>query len=101
MNASSLWTGSHFLLTWSSFKHWKYDNNEGKELSNIELTTDVSIVNTVQCRYNVVNFFTNIHKRHLTAGPLGWSMGCLLPIQYVIDSLSQLLWFFYIISYSI
>ena len=33
--------------------------------------------NTVLCHYNVVNFHTNIHKRHPIAHPLGQGMGCL------------------------
>ena len=45
--------------------------------------------NTVRCRYNVVTFLTNIHKRHPIARPLGRGMGCLLWIQHVIDTLPQ------------
>ena len=33
---------------------------------------------TVRCRYNAVNFLTNIHKRHPIARPLGRGMGCIL-----------------------
>ena len=33
---------------------------------------------TVRCRYNAVNFLTNIHKRHPITRPLGRDMGCLL-----------------------
>ena len=46
---------------------------------------------TVQCCYNVVNFLTNIHKRHPIPSPLGWGMGCLLWIQHLIDILLQFL----------
>ena len=35
---------------------------------------------TVRCRYNAVNFLTNIHKRHPIAHPLGRGMGFLLWI---------------------
>ena len=44
-----------------------------------------------QCHYNVVNFLTNIHKRHLIARPLGCGLGCLLWIQHLIDILPQVL----------
>ena len=50
--------------------------------------------NTVQCRYNAVNFFTNIYKRHPIARPLGQGMGCLLWIQHRIDILPQFLQLF-------
>ena len=43
------------------------------------------------CRYNAVNFLTNIHKRHPIARPLGRGMGRLLWIQHLIDVLTQLL----------
>ena len=46
---------------------------------------------TVRCRYNAVNFITNIHKRHPMARPLGRGMGCLLWIQHLIDIMSQFL----------
>ena len=49
---------------------------------------------TVRCRYNAVNFLTNIHKRHPIARPLGRGMGCLLWIQRLIDTLSQFLQLF-------
>ena len=48
-------------------------------------------INTVRCRYNAVNFITNIHKRHPMARPLGRGMGCLLWIQHLIDIISQFL----------
>ena len=47
--------------------------------------------NTVQCRYNAVNFLKNIEKRHLIARPLGRGMVCLLWIQHLIDVLSEFL----------
>ena len=47
--------------------------------------------NTVQCRYNAVNFPSNIHKRHPIARPLGRGMGCLLWIQHLIDNVPQFL----------
>ena len=46
---------------------------------------------TVWCRYNAVNFLTNIHKRHPIARPSGRGKGCLLWIQHLIDILSQFL----------
>ena len=49
------------------------------------------VTSTVRCRYNVVNFLTNIHKRHPISRPLGRDMGCLLWIQYLIDILPQFL----------
>ena len=48
-------------------------------------------ITTVRCRYNAVNFITNIHKRHPMARPLGRGMGCLLWIQHLIDIMSQFL----------
>ena len=47
--------------------------------------------NTVWCLYNVVNFLTNIHKRHSIAHLLGRGKGCLLWIQHLIDILPQFL----------
>ena len=38
----------------------------------------VSIVNTVWCCYNAVNFLKNSHNRHPIARPWGRGMGCLL-----------------------
>ena len=46
---------------------------------------------TVRCRYNAVNFLTNIHERHPIARPLGPAMVCLLWIQHLIDILPQFL----------
>ena len=51
----------------------------------------VILLHTVRCRYNAVNFITNIHKRHPMARPLGRGMGCLLWIQHLIDIMSQFL----------
>ena len=51
-------------------------------------------VYTVRCRYNAVNFLTNIHKRHPIARPLGRAMWRLLWIQHLIDILPQSLWLF-------
>ena len=53
-----------------------------------------STQNKVWCRYNAVNFLTNIHKRHPIARPLGRDMGCLLWIQHLIDILPQSLQLF-------
>ena len=39
-------------------------------------------------------FFTNIHKRHLMARPLGGGMGCCLWVQHLIDILPQCLQLF-------
>ena len=47
---------------------------------------------TVRCRYNAVNFRTNIHKRHLIACPLGRGMGSLLWIQHLGLALLTLSW---------
>ena len=47
--------------------------------------------NTVQCRYNAVNFPSNIHKRHPIARPLGRGMGCLWWKQHLIDNVPQFL----------
>ena len=49
------------------------------------------LINTVRCHYTMVNFLTNIHKRHPIAWPLGQGMRCLLWIQHLIDILPQLL----------
>ena len=46
---------------------------------------------TVRCPYNAVNIFTNIHKIHHIAPPLGPGMECLLWIQRPIDILPQFL----------
>ena len=40
---------------------------------------------TVRCRYNAVNFVTNMHDRHLIARSLGRGMGRLLWIQHLLD----------------
>ena len=45
----------------------------------------------VRCCYDVVDFLTNIHKRHPIARPLWWDMMCLLWIQHLIDILPQFL----------
>ena len=47
--------------------------------------------NTVQCRYNAVNFLPkwNPHKRHPIARPLGQDMRCLLWVEILMDILSQ------------
>ena len=50
--------------------------------------------NTVWCHYGMVNFLTNIHKRHPIDRLLGWGMGCLLWIQHPIDILPQFLQLF-------
>ena len=49
----------------------------------------------------MVDFLTNIHKRHLIAHPLGWGMGCLLWIQHLIDMLPQFPVIIYVKSYNI
>ena len=46
---------------------------------------------TARCRYNAVNFLTNIHKRHPIARPLGRGMGCFLWVHHLIDILPQFL----------
>ena len=51
------------------------------------------ISHTVWCRYNAVNFITNIHERHPMARPLRRGMGCLLWIHHLIDIMSQFLQF--------
>ena len=47
---------------------------------------------TVRCRYNALNFLTNIHKKHPIARPLGRGMGCILWIQHLINILPRFLW---------
>ena len=47
--------------------------------------------NTVQCRYNAVNFLRNIHKRHPIARPWGRGMGCRLWVNHLIDILPEFL----------
>ena len=44
---------------------------------------------TVQCRYNAVDFLQIHHKRHPIARPLGRGMGCLLLIGIYIQILPQ------------
>ena len=46
---------------------------------------------TVRCRFNAVNYLTNIHKRHPIARPTGRGMGCVLWIRHLIDILPQFL----------
>ena len=48
---------------------------------------------TVQCRYNAVNFITNI-KKHPIARPFGRGIRCILWIQHLIDILPQFLQLF-------
>ena len=43
----------------------------------------------MRCRYNAVNFLTNIHKRHHIARRLGLGMVCLLWIHNLIGILLQ------------
>ena len=50
---------------------------------------DDVIMDTMQCRYNVVSFLWNPYKRHPIAYWLGWGMGCLLWVQILIDILLQ------------
>ena len=45
---------------------------------------DDVVMDTMQCRYNVVSFLQNPYKRHPIARWLGWGMGCLLWIQILI-----------------
>ena len=51
--------------------------------------TEFVFRNTARCRYNVVNFLQNPHKRHPIARPLGPGVGCLLCVQTLICILSQ------------
>ena len=79
------------------------DNNQSKFIASNTITWHVNLLsatplpliatnpNTVRCRYNAVNFITNIHKRHPMARPLGRGMGCPLWIQHLIDIMSQFL----------
>ena len=73
-----------------------WDMNDRYSVHNCALATgsNSNLWNTVRCRYNAVNFRTNIHKRHPIAHPSGWGMGCLLWIQHLIDMLPQFLWSF-------
>ena len=48
----------------------------------------------MRCRYNAVNFLTDIHKRDPIARPLGRGMGCLLWIKHLIDILPQFMQLF-------
>ena len=47
------------------------------------------IIHTLQCRYNVVNFLTNLRNEHPIAHLWGWDMGCLLWVQTLIYVLCQ------------
>ena len=57
--------------------------------SAIWLAKHSQIINTLECRYNVVSFLKTPHKRHPIACPLGQDMGCLLWIEPLIYILSQ------------
>ena len=60
----------------------KVDFTKGKiKCDSNGWATCMSIVNTMWCRYNAVNFIPNSCKRHPIARPLGWGMECLLWIQ--------------------
>ena len=79
----------------SKLLHWQL------ELSHDDFTTASDVIlrvwvnwlnaDAVRCRYNAVDFITNIHKRHPMARPLGRGMGCPLWIQHPIDNISQFL----------
>ena len=62
--------------------------NAGKTLS-FKIMHKISFwyIYTVRCRYSVVNFIKNIHKRHSIARLLGCGMGCLLRIRPLLDIL--------------
>ena len=49
----------------------------------------VCFLDTLRCHYNVVNFLTNIEKRHSIAHPLGQIMRCLLWAQPLIDIMPE------------
>ena len=46
---------------------------------------------TVRCRYNAVNFRTNIQIRRPIALSWGWGMGCVFWVQHQIDNLLEFL----------
>ena len=50
-------------------------------LSSLLLAIVISIVYTLQCLYNVVNFLANSHKIHPITCLLGQSMWCILWVQ--------------------
>ena len=53
----------------------KFSLSTSKTLFSMKVEIGWLVLNTVQCCYNVVNFLTNIYKRHPIACPLGWHMG--------------------------
>ena len=53
------------------------------------LTPNTTVHNTVLCRYNAVNFLTNINKRHQIPRPLGRGMGCFMWMQHLVHILPQ------------
>ena len=84
-------------LTFNCLTHWILQRVYWF-LNTIKICSDSLIfilyIYTVWCRYNAVNFLTNIHKRHPIARPLGRGMGCILWIQRLIDTLSQFMQLF-------
>ena len=83
------------INTWAYWPSWRrlvQSRPRGRLISNVYTTNSSgTLLSTVRCRYNAVNFITNIHKRHPMARPLGRGMGCLLWIQHLIDIMSQFL----------
>ena len=57
----------------------------------LEYVRKKGVTSTVRCRYNAVNFVTNIHRGHPIARPLGRGMGCLVWSQHLTDILPQFL----------
>ena len=51
--------------------------------------TEITLINTVWCRYKAVNLSYNSSKGHPIARPLGRGMGCLLWVQTIVYILTQ------------
>ena len=101
-----------FVISWCCQLHWMRHGQYLKLKMDMMIWNDMEMAlmsewktplsvpfwyrfqSTVRCRYNAVNFRTNIHETHPTAHPLGRGMVCLLWIQHLIDIRSQFLQLF-------
>ena len=85
---TAVWIG----LSWSNCRCWN-DWNFGCLCAPDEMCSQnkecLLVWHTVRCHYYPVSFLQSHHKIHPIACPLGWGMGCLLWVQYLIYILYQ------------
>ena len=84
-----------------TIKCWLYLYNVISTQQELVLLDEVTFpLNTVRCHYNVINFLTNIHKRHPIARPLGRGMGVFVDLaaDWYCASVPVII---YVISYNI